>query len=671
MLGQTLRGRYHIIRQLKSGGFGETYLAEDRDLPGNPLCVVKQLKPKDPDPLVLQTARRLFEREAQVLYRLGNHDRIPQIFAHFEENQEFYLVQEFIEGDDLSVEFLNSSSGEGTGGRFSEAQAIALLQDVLETLLFVHQQNVIHRDIKPANLIRRKQDGKLILIDFGAVKEIKTLIAGAQGQTSCTILVGSPGYMPNEQQGGKPRFSSDIYALGMTTIQALTGIAPEQLQEDPQTGEFTWRDRAQVSNQLATILDKMVRSHFRDRYQCVSEVLSDLRNLQNYTAAPTRYFVLSKLRQQQLMKSSQWWVILATAILTLVLSQLIRTTPQQNQSILTPPTVTPTFTPQKPEALELLNQGSTLVELRRYEDAIAVLDKALQIQPDYPEALVQRGQALAQLQRYDDALKVFDEALKIKSNYSDAWYHRSLVLEKLQRHEEALASIDKAVAIASDHADTWYHRAVILEKLQRDEEALESLNRAVQTQPDLAEAWYLRGLLLSELKRYDDALVSLAEAVQLQPTNADAWVERGYALGQLRKYDEAIAAFDKALEVQPNSAAAWSKRGFVLEKLQRYDEALAALDKAIQIKPDDADAWYSRGLVLEKLQKYEEAIAAYDKVAQIKPDNSPAWYHRGLVLEKMRKDEEAIAAYDKAIQIWPANQDAIENRKNLLTKRKR
>ncbi|MBD1940798.1 serine/threonine protein kinase, partial [Coleofasciculus sp. FACHB-712] len=222
MLGKTLSGRYQIIKHLGGGGFGQTYLAEDQQLPGNPQCVVKQLKPKANDSLTLEVARRLFDREVQVLYRLGNHNQIPQLLAHFEEEQEFYLVQEFIEGHELKQEL-------PVGKQLREDFVIVLLQDLLEVLAFVHQQDVIHRDIKPSNLIRRKQDGKLVLIDFGAVKEVGTETVSSSGETTLTVVIGSPGYMANEQLSGKPRFSSDIYAVGMLGIQALTGLPPSQL----------------------------------------------------------------------------------------------------------------------------------------------------------------------------------------------------------------------------------------------------------------------------------------------------------------------------------------------------------------------------------------------------------------------------------------------------------
>jgi len=271
MLGQKLGGRYQILKQLRKGGFGFTFLAEDTQRPGNPKCVVKQLQPIVTDSNTLREAQRLFQKEAEILETLGNHDQIPRLLAHFEENQEFYLVQEFIAGHDLSVELPLSQ-------QMSEAFVIKLLQEILEVLAFVHQHGVIHRDIKPSN-IRRRIDGKIALIDFGAVKQISTQVVNFQGQTAFTIAIGTPGYLPSEQANGHPQFSSDVYAVGMIGIQALTGIPPIQLLKDFFTHEIIWCNHTQVSPPLAVILDTMVRYDFRQRYQSAVEALQALRDL--------------------------------------------------------------------------------------------------------------------------------------------------------------------------------------------------------------------------------------------------------------------------------------------------------------------------------------------------------------------------------------------------------
>ncbi len=280
MLGKLLDRRYQVLQILSAGGFGKTYIAEDTRRPGNPKCVVKHLKPASNEPNYLQTARRLFKSEAETLEQLGNHDQIPRLLAYFEEEQEFFLVQEFIVGRPLSVEL-------HPGQPWTESQVIQLLQDVSGILAFVHSYGVIHRDIKPDNLIRRTSDGKLVLIDFGAVKQVRSPMAMDYSQMNATVAIGTPGYMPSEQGLGRPRPSSDIYSLAIIGIQALTGLAPNQLQEDPITGEMLWQHRIQVSAGLASILSRMVRYDYRDRYQSANEVLQAIDQL-SYSLPPTQ-----------------------------------------------------------------------------------------------------------------------------------------------------------------------------------------------------------------------------------------------------------------------------------------------------------------------------------------------------------------------------------------------
>jgi serine/threonine-protein kinase len=289
MLGKLLERRYQVVQVLSAGGFCQTYLAKDTLLPDRPTCVVKHLQPANNSPTSLQTLRWLFTGEAQALEKLGSHDQIPQLLAHFEEDQQFYLVQEFIDGNPLNVEM-------PPGHRWSESQVFQLLQEILDILQFIHSQGLIHRDIKPNNLLRRKQDNRFVLIDFGSVKQAWTQVITLQGQKintfaiglPATITIGTPGYMPTEQERGKPRPNSDIYALGMVCIQALTGLHPTLLGEDANTCEILWQDHCKVSAGLASILNKMVRYNFKDRYQTAQEVLEALQPLA-LLYQPTQY----------------------------------------------------------------------------------------------------------------------------------------------------------------------------------------------------------------------------------------------------------------------------------------------------------------------------------------------------------------------------------------------
>jgi serine/threonine protein kinase len=274
LAGNKLASRYRIIDKLGEGSFAETYLAEDEHLPNGYRCVVKKLKTGVEEESRLQIAKRLFDSEAKTLHQLGSHAQIPQLLAHFEEQGEFYLVEEYIEGTSLYHEL-------ATGQQWSEGYVLNLLQDILEALRFVHYKGHIHRDIKPSNIIRRARDGKLVLIDFGAVKQVTNQVLDENNHAAHTVIVGTPGYMPSEQLRGSPRMSSDVFAVGMIALYALTGLNPAlgQLPEDDQTAEIIWRDRATVSPELAAILDRMVAYDFRQRYPSAQEALDAIHSL--------------------------------------------------------------------------------------------------------------------------------------------------------------------------------------------------------------------------------------------------------------------------------------------------------------------------------------------------------------------------------------------------------
>jgi serine/threonine protein kinase len=213
-----LRGRYRVIKLLSDeGGFGRTYLAEDIDKL-NEECVVKQLAPKIQEPSALRKAVELFKEEAKRLQQLGEHNQIPTLLAYFEQDNYLYLVQQFIDGQNLFKELQQE-------GTFSESQILELLLSLLPVLKFIHDCGVIHRDIKPHNIIRRQSDGQLVLIDFGASKHLSGTVMMRTGTT-----IGSHGYTPIEQmQDGKAYPASDLFGLGATCFHLLTGVRPSQL----------------------------------------------------------------------------------------------------------------------------------------------------------------------------------------------------------------------------------------------------------------------------------------------------------------------------------------------------------------------------------------------------------------------------------------------------------
>ena len=297
IIGKLLRQRYYIVQELGRSSFTTTYLAEDKDFPFITYCVVKIIQFEhsnanlNPQSEQWENLQKHFIAETISLKRLGKHPQIPQLLDYFEENWQFYLVQEFIEGENLE-QIVNKSL-------LSETETIHLLRDVLKILDFVHQQGVIHQDIQPSNIILRHQDNKMCLIDFGGVKQIP-LQVNAQSEDSTTQIIGKLGYVPPEQQEGNPNFTSDIYALGKTAIYVLSSKSPHRvnlqtIELDSLTNNIqedeTQHTLTKISPRLTNILDKMVKQNYQERYQSAVEVLTELEREENVIYLPPPFLV--------------------------------------------------------------------------------------------------------------------------------------------------------------------------------------------------------------------------------------------------------------------------------------------------------------------------------------------------------------------------------------------
>ncbi|MEH2460407.1 serine/threonine-protein kinase [Nostoc sp.] len=270
-----LKERYRAIKPIGQGGFGKTFLAVDEDKPSKPRCVIKQFYPQAQGTNTLAKAVELFNQEAVQLDELGKHPQIPELLAYFTQEDRQYLVQEFIDGQNLAQELAHR-------GAFSETQIWQLLNDLLSVLQFCHARHIIHRDIKPENIILRESDRKLVLVDFGAAKSATGTALNKTGTS-----IGSPEYVAPEQMRGRAVFASDIYSLGATCINLLTVRSPFD-SYDTNNGTWVWQQYLQtpVSNQLSRILNKMLESIPIRRYQTVDELLNDLNQQSQAAATP-------------------------------------------------------------------------------------------------------------------------------------------------------------------------------------------------------------------------------------------------------------------------------------------------------------------------------------------------------------------------------------------------
>jgi serine/threonine protein kinase len=266
---EILEKRYLIQSLLGRGGFGVTFLARNIYLPGQPFCVIKKFAPIFTDPKLVAIAHDQFELESLSLSRLGSHAQIPSLLDYFKIGDDRYFVQEYIPGTVLST-LIHSQT------RFTETEVEKFLTQMLRLLEYIHSHHLIHRDIKPSNIILCQTDRRFVLVDFGAVKDLRPLANTSKREDS--TAVGTPGFAPPEQLANYPVYASDIYALGMTCIYLLTGKEPSEFSTDPYTCELIWAEDLDISAGLLEILNKMTQMPLVDRYQSATQVLTALDN---------------------------------------------------------------------------------------------------------------------------------------------------------------------------------------------------------------------------------------------------------------------------------------------------------------------------------------------------------------------------------------------------------
>ena len=266
-----LKQRYEIVREIGRGGFGRTFLGIDNCVTPGRQCAIKKLQPLLGESQQFQQVRERFHREATALAQLSRDCRqIPHFYDRFSEDGNFYLVQEWIAGTNLADKVCQD-------GPFAPEAVTQLLRDLLPALASVHRNRVIHRDIKPDNIILRDSDGLPVLIDFGAVKEVMSLADNDTRPATKTVVVGTPSYMAPEQAVGRPVYASDLYSLALTAVHLLTGRSPQELPDDPQTGEILWRESLpSLRGPLAAVLDKSLCFHPRDRFASAEDMLNAL-----------------------------------------------------------------------------------------------------------------------------------------------------------------------------------------------------------------------------------------------------------------------------------------------------------------------------------------------------------------------------------------------------------
>jgi serine/threonine protein kinase len=659
--------RYQIIKELGYGGFGTTYLAKDTHS-DNSWCAIKKLNPVHAD---IQTAQKLFKREADTLLRLQEIHQVPKFIDYFEDNNYSYIVEEYIEGSSLDDLLSN---------QWSIENIIIFLWDILSILQLLHDKNIIHRDIKPSNLIQRKKDNKFTIIDFGAVKEVEPNKSEERG-----TRIYHQGYTPIEQIEGRPQLNSDIYALGMTAIQLLVKEPPREFRRDENDRVLDPSARL-APLWLVNILNKMVRTNFQERYQSVEEVLKDLGQRKNHSQLKENSIINNQnlietnivdnhainKNSTVIVKSDRHKILylpLIAIALLLIASELIKPWIRpwyylhQGNSLLDKNQVQTSLSKfqqvinlQRDSAAAWKGRGDALFTLGRYSGALEAYEKAIAIEPDNVKALNNKGKILYQQGQLPQAIKAHQQAIEIEPNNADAWSSQGLAYMRLQQYPKALKSFDQAQNIKPEDPTIWLQKGIVLKSLQRPQEANMFYQEALDVYDEITAknnknpaSWTDRGFVLLQLNRPQDAFLSYDRALMLNSNFYEALIGKANAYNLVKDYEKALAIFDQAKEIRPQDYQVWYNRGnLLLQTLNQPESALTSFKQATQLKADFYPAWLGQGLALISLKRYPDALIALDTAKNLNPQDPFVWLNRGVVLEELGELDSALDSYQKA-----------------------
>ncbi|NER33694.1 MAG: tetratricopeptide repeat protein [Oscillatoria sp. SIO1A7] len=691
-IGQLLDRRYRIVKVLGSGAFGQTYLAADTHRPGYPQCVVRQLRPTGEQPKNLHPIELIVKQKAESIEKLGKNNQIPQLLAFFEEEEEFYVVEEYIPGSGLDSELF-------PGQPLGEEKTVALLEEILEILIFVHSNEITHGNIKPENLIRHQVTGKLVLIDFkwlGADGE--ELLNGDRSIPEVGVGITQT-YLPQEKTEEERGYAQDIHAVGAIGIQALVGLSIDDLSKLPlenngTAGTIIWRHRVEVRAGLADVIDKMVSPDPLQRYKSAKEVMADLRRVKirsqvppppppvpqssaqttagqtnGQTTGQTTGQLPAEWQQDGKKKAEpianeasqpesggkqQNWIGVPIARVGAAVALLL--------ALILGWTFYSTYA-RKNHFQELLGSGQQRSGSGDNQGAIQEYNKAIELNPNNHEAYHKRGNAQFDLRNYKEAIEDYTAAIKLKPEYVNAYYNRGLANDEAGNYGAAVEDYSKVIEIEPTDRDAYYKRAVAYHNLGNYSAAIADYTEAIQRNiDDLATAYISRGLSHSADGNKQAAIADYTQAITLEPNNADAYYSRGRARFFLADYQGAMEDYTEAIQLTPENGAIYANRCGAYLNLGEYEKASADCTRAIELNPLDTAAYDNRCIAYMNIAEYAKAIADCTQAIQVNPKNTKAYVNRGLARAAAGDSPGAIEDYTEAIRLRPDDAVAFTNR---------
>ena len=687
--------RYRIVESLTSGAFGKTYLAADMRRPGYPQCIVRQFQFPSRNPKALQVVQLLFKKKAETLEKLGNHECIPQLLACFEQEAQLYFVEEYVMGHPLSQEL-------NPGQKLSDDFVIRLLYDVLTVLSYVHGNGVIHRNIRPDNLVRRDSDSRLVLINFGLIQEISNPSPRAQPEAPKDTDVSVVAYLSPEQRQGNPLYNSDLFAVGMICVQALTGWTAEDLVMSGRRTNARAGTRENTREEMGTAnksgnqkpgmdgrsLNRNDRNTDRNNGEPtpIPSPESSLENgggasidgAKNAANAAAMAETAQDLTEdgggegagRGRLESVRWRDVAAVdPILADFIDRLI----------------CPHFDLRYQSAEDALNDLKTLYGLMSEAGASGAGVSGLGLGLGYragrsaasrqSSALTQgnlgwlpqpwkrwpwlRDKRKAGVAVVAVVVTVAGMAIAIRPLQSAYWVNYGNGKLAAGDFKGAVEAYEKAIDLAPNSPDALYRRGAVYIDSGDHQAAIADLDRAIRLRPDFAQAHFQRGNARYDLGDLQGAIEDYDKATALDPKLPAPYLNRGHVKADLGDDEAAIKDFDEAInrgsDNQAAMAAAFLNRSLSKSNLNDQKGAIADATQAIQLNPNYAFAYQNRCLAQRRLGDLQAAIEDFNVAIQLEPEDPDPFYNRGLARYELGELQGTVEDFNQAIRLNPSH----------------
>ena len=601
--GIFLDRRYEIIELINSGGMGAVYKAIDTRL--DDICAVKEMLDSHTDPVKKKQAVKNFKDEAKIITKL-RHENLPRIRDYFIENERYYLVMDFIEGQDLEILWANSP-----GKKFQEKEVVEWALQILKLLDYLHTQDppIIYRDIKPSNIIVKKNSNEIVLIDFGIAKTIKSR------KSSRNTSSGTLGYCPPEQYEGIYTPHNDIYSLGATMHQLLSGELPLV----PFKFKSIKEKNSSVSEEIENIIMKALKENPKERFSSAKDMIKSI--IRAYKASKDQYAAAIALKYE-------------------IEAQLKTST----------------------GLIDIIKGNGDIAIGKEPGSSLDQIDLLI-IELDSPNEKIRRI-AIEGLAKYKNE-KAMKGVLKALKDCDPEVRKKAVIIAGNTGNPIALTYLINL--LKDEEEEIRVSSAKALGKLM-DKEALEPLIKALKDQHPsvrkqaaislamldkreairhLEEARKKEGLLSINMK---EAMSKAIERLMKGPS-AEDYIEKGRIYMEQGKIEPARESFEKAVEINDSLLEGHMKLGYIYALKNDFASAEKYYKNAIPLAPDSGELHNSLGNIYSGQGKYEEAIKEYEKAIRLAPCCATAYNNLGFAYYNTGELYNAIVEYRKAMEI--------------------